>query len=113
MATPRFTIPRTIWAKLQTKANKPEYKALAQHMRNTKVSTGERGATVLWEPPKEFIHLAHQALTREITFARKKESVGHLLLLQTVAQLSRYSEQNFGAPPPTAPAPTATPTAPG
>lgn len=91
MPIPRTSIPKTIWAKLQTQLQKPENAVLRQALKETKQTTGNAGATVLWDPSELTLKSILAVLKREEGFTRdrQKGSCSHKLMLATITDLEK------------------------
>lgn len=94
MPVQRVSIPKIIWAKLQTQAGKSENKDLKDAIAKLKTSTGPAGAVVVWDPPQLFIKRAHAVLVHEEGFTRDRQKGGcnHQAMLKTIADLKKLIE---------------------
>jgi hypothetical protein len=86
MPAPRLTIPKQIWAKLQTQSTKKDNGDLAAGLRLLRVSLAPGGDAVLWDPPA-----IERVLVREETYTRdrNKGNCQHQAMLKTIELVKR------------------------
>lgn len=89
MAIKRLTVPKTVWAKLQSKVEKGN-KNLGSLLAITKSTKPPGGDVVLWEPAKELTEEMAAVLIQEETFTRKPGSCSHKAMLSTIKQLQEF-----------------------
>jgi hypothetical protein len=91
MPAPRLTIPKQIWAKLQTQSTKKDNGDLAAGLRLLRVSLAPGGDAVLWDPPKEALAAIERVLVREETYTRdrNKGNCQHQAMLKTIELVKR------------------------
>jgi len=91
MATPRITIPKNVWAKLQTLIKQANRTDLKELLGKEKITLSPTKDAILWGPSVEFCGGLMDLLARERTFVRRTSANGPIYdgviaTLKTVAK---------------------------
>lgn len=83
----RITIPKTVYAKLQTQLAKDKNAVCKKLLADTKVTITPKGDALLWDPSGETTAAIANVLENEQGFMRKKEAVTYTSMTDTIKRL--------------------------